>query len=420
MKRYLAIATLITTCSCAQAQMPVMLGEQAEQVYPLVPDLVDSLADIAPVARLAGGSRVVCMGEATHGTHEFFTLKAKVFKQLVLEHGFLTFILEASFAECALINEDLNDPQSSAEKAANRLVFWTWHTTEVRDLIAWIRTYNLPRPAAERIHFMGCDMQDAQADVYFIERQLTRIIPDSLAEWSTLIAPLKVRPKDQPPLDRQRALVKEISAWLRGHDAVLAEHMDADQRWTMDMCLRNLWQATRSPKDPGYRDSCMAANIQAIDSLREGGLFVWAHNGHVMRSRGGRWEDHGHRMGGWLDKAYGKDLFVVGFAFHEGCFIARNAEAVQPGKGDKLRAASKCCVMRAPRGSLTTPLSKTGLKAFFVDMRGTSNELFLKEREMWEVGAVFGGEEHHLRRQRAAQNFDALIFVNTSTPAVPF
>lgn len=86
------------------------------------------------------GARIVALGEATHGTREFFKLKHRLVEFLVAEHGFTTFAIEANWPECEAAIEYVMNGVGDPAVALAGLHFWTWDTEEVLALIEWMRS----------------------------------------------------------------------------------------------------------------------------------------------------------------------------------------------------------------------------------------------------------------------------------------
>ena len=114
-------------------------------------------ADLEPLRHIIGDARIVSLGEATHGTREFFQLKHRLLEFCVSELGFTIFGIEASYPECLRINDYvLNGTGNPAEALASQR-FSTWDTDEVLALIEWMRAWN--RTQARKVKFYGFDMQ---------------------------------------------------------------------------------------------------------------------------------------------------------------------------------------------------------------------------------------------------------------------
>src|SRR5689334_21942379 len=98
--------------------------------------------DLVPLKEWIGDARIVALGEATHGTHEFFEMKHRMLRFLVEEMGFNTFAIEANLPEANLLNDYLHTGQGDPAALLDGLHFWTWDTQEVLDMILWMRAHN--------------------------------------------------------------------------------------------------------------------------------------------------------------------------------------------------------------------------------------------------------------------------------------
>src|SRR5947209_4696559 len=99
-------------------------------------------SDMEPLKSIVGDARIVSLGEATHGTREFFQLKHRMLEFLASEMGFTVFSIEATMPEGFDVNEYVLTGKGDPAKALAALGFWTWDTEEVLDMIRWMRTYN--------------------------------------------------------------------------------------------------------------------------------------------------------------------------------------------------------------------------------------------------------------------------------------
>ncbi|HKE13886.1 MAG TPA: erythromycin esterase family protein, partial [Kofleriaceae bacterium] len=116
-------------------------------------------ADMAPLAASIGRARVVALGEATHGTREFFQMKHRMFEYLVSERGFTVFAIEANWPESLAVNRYVLTGEGDPKAALAGLYFWTWNTEEVLALIEWMRAWNADPAHARKVKFFGFDMQ---------------------------------------------------------------------------------------------------------------------------------------------------------------------------------------------------------------------------------------------------------------------
>ncbi|MEI7575336.1 MAG: erythromycin esterase family protein [Armatimonadota bacterium] len=155
--------------------------------------------DLKKLRSMLDGVRIVGMGEATHGTREFFETKHRMFRFLVEEMGFRVFILEASMAGCLMMDDYVLGKKVDVKEAIYRQQFWTWSVVELRELLEWMREYN--RTHAEKLRVFGNDMQNSEDPmVYFlsIKGRLKNFpndtkFPTQDAEWESWLPLIKAQ-----------------------------------------------------------------------------------------------------------------------------------------------------------------------------------------------------------------------------------
>ncbi|MGO9088497.1 MAG: erythromycin esterase family protein [Candidatus Sulfotelmatobacter sp.] len=121
--------------------------------------------DLQPLTKVVGDARIVALGEATHGTREFFQLKHRLIEFLASQKGFTIFSIEANMPEAYRLNDFVLNGNGDPKQLLKGLYFWTWDTEEVLNMILWMREFN--RSGKGRIEFTGFDMQtpDVTMDV---------------------------------------------------------------------------------------------------------------------------------------------------------------------------------------------------------------------------------------------------------------
>ena len=110
-----------------------------------------------PLKKIIGNARIVSLGEATHGTREFFQLKHRMLEFLASEMGFTIFSIEANMPEAYRLNDYVLNGVGDPAKLLKGMYFWTWDTQEVLEMIRWMREFN--KSGKGRIQFTGFDMQ---------------------------------------------------------------------------------------------------------------------------------------------------------------------------------------------------------------------------------------------------------------------
>jgi erythromycin esterase len=115
--------------------------------------------DLAGVDRLIGNARIVALGEASHGTAEFFQMKHRLLEYLVEKKGFTVFAIEGNWPEAQVADRFIKTGDGDARTALAAMYFWTWQTEEVSALLHWMRHYNATRGERPFLSFTGFDMQ---------------------------------------------------------------------------------------------------------------------------------------------------------------------------------------------------------------------------------------------------------------------
>jgi erythromycin esterase-like protein len=113
--------------------------------------------DMQPLKKVVGDARIVSLGEATHGTREFFQLKHRMMEFLATEMGFTIFSIEANMPEAYRLNDFVLNGTGDPVKLIKGMYFWTWDTQEVLDMVLWMREFN--KSGKGRVEFTGFDMQ---------------------------------------------------------------------------------------------------------------------------------------------------------------------------------------------------------------------------------------------------------------------
>lgn len=327
-------------------------------------------ADLQPLAAALGSARILGLGEATHGTREFFQLKHRLLEWLVREHGVNVFAIEATMPEAFDLNQYVLTGRGDPQKALAGLYFWTWDTEEVLELIRWMRHWN-EDPKHAKVKFYGFDMHEAPRATKFILDYVTRVAPSEAPAFTAALAPLKnsldVRAVPTLSPDALQTLEQAASRLLGRFDAARVEwtaRSTADAWAVAQQHARVLVQyleVTRLGQTPAAgeaRDRAMADNITWIAEHEgpQSKLVVWAHDFHVSYG-----DTAFHPMGQFLRTRWGKDYRNVGFAFDHGGFRS----------GDRLEneRIHPFQVPPLPAGSFDATLNATGLMRFILDLR---------------------------------------------------
>lgn len=374
--------------------------------------------DFLPLEHVIGDARIVAMGEATHGTREFFQLKHRMLEFLVEQMGFTIFAIEANWPESLAVNDYVLSGKGDPEQALGGLYFWTWDTQEVLQMIEWIRSYNQDPRHKHKVQFLGFDMQVTQVAVSNVIAYLEEVDPDKAKVGREILAPLQDRMvereyPEKPVLFRKKT-AQAIESMLSSFDQHKVSYVKASSNKEWELARHNLEIVSQAEQmlaqaAPSARDRAMAANVKWILDREspDTKIMLWAHNLHVASLPGGD-----ASMGSSLRKIYGQQMVVCGFSFDYGSF-----QAIGPHKG--LRTFS---VAPAGPNTFDAALAQTGIPIFAIDLRaapsdGVVGDWLNAPQRMREIGAVYDEKTPDAYFQTGyPHEYDVVFFVN-KTPA---
>lgn len=414
-------------------------GRLAERVVPLNRAGLDGgFEDLRPLADAFEDRQIVGLGEATHGTREFFELKCRIVRFLVTELDVRVLGLEANFAEARPIDEYVVSGKRGAEAAVNELSYWTWRTESVLALVEWLRRYNEGLPPAERVRFYGYDVRSTRGPARALAEFLERVDPGCLNEIEPHLTELEADwiGRGQESTAEQVLAARTVASDLADR---FERHGDAyrsavgDRDWRLAKRHRRLIEQTYQfvtaalfddrPSPNAVRDAAMAENVHWIlDYERSDRMALWAHNGHVTTGSGtfGNDGESSKPMGHHLKREYGDRYYAVGFEFGRGtCRAVPDPESVED-----LRVGTRS-IEAPPDGSVPAVLEDIGEPVCFLDLSSTPDDPVVREwveraHRIHNVGAVHRTDpEGNYASVVLGRAFDGLVFVARTEPTVP-
>ncbi|MFH8405236.1 erythromycin esterase family protein [Streptomyces sp. NPDC018019] len=420
-------ATAPTTPAAHRNQNPVRALEQA--AHPLrSTEPGRKTADLRALSAMIGDAKVVGLGEATHGSHEFFTMKQRLFRHLVEEKGFTTFALELSWSAGLEIDAYLQTGKGDARRVAKHaLANSPWDREEFVSLITWMRDYNRRHPH-HTVHFMGDDIGAPSIDDAFFDRvtgYVQRTHPEALPQLNELYAGL--RPIDdvfaylrKPMAERQRLAAKaqqalelitsrkgaggdayEAYAWAEQNARYIAQ---TTEFLTMDVeDPASLTAAQR------FRDQVMAQNITWWQRRTGHKILLSAQNDHVGYVAGDP-QLYPKTQGSFLRDTMGKGYLPIGFTFYRGSFLS---------KDDPLSGGWKKFTVGAPKPAMNEhTLDQVRYRNFYLDVRQApqaARTWLNVTRPTRNIGTQYPHPDAHVA---IARSFDVLIHLHEVSAAI--
>jgi erythromycin esterase len=351
-RRFLGgVATTVALASVGCAGGPPgrtdHLGEAAVPVDRTAPP--GDPADIQSLPEALGDAAIVGLGEATYGTREFFQLKHRILRSLVLEHGVRTVTFENGFARTRALDDYVRRGEGDARTALSTSLHPVWQAEAVLATVDWLRSFNAGRPAGDRVSLYGLDATSIMWPARELRSYLRSATPplpgESARSELNSLAEAPVSGREDGQLQRALATAGSVADALESH---LADHesayVDATSRGEYERALRDIWTIRRARpyirarhlggghlQSHSLRDESMAENVAWVRDHEDADtVVVWAHNGHVKNGEFGDPVDGRGTvpvMGRHLTEQYGDEgYYALAMDFASGSFRARNTQ----------------------------------------------------------------------------------------------
>lgn len=389
--------------------------------------------DLSALESILNDKKLVAIGEATHGTKEFFQMKHRMFQFLVEKMGYNVFGIEASMTDCMAINDYILYGKGDPKKVIKGMNFWTWDTKEVLVMVEWMRKYN--ESHIKKIKFYGFDMQFSSTAAENVTEYLKKV--DAAYEVKVEGALLKFNNKELDYGVKIKLPIDEIKDIINHFEKNKDEYIEKSSKEQYELYKENLniiceFYDTFAIKRSDYerenkRDKYMAENIKWIldNEAPDSKMMVWAHNVHVSKGVENTnnltpdyQEGNVKRMGSNLYDICKDEMYVIGFEFGKGSFRAnfRNKKNGQMVNG-------KCTLGTVKSGSAADIFSKVD-SLFFIDFKTCEEDKDAKNilstpQSYHEIGAVFSDENNCYKSEILDVRYDGLIFVDTTNSAEP-
>ena len=396
---------------------------------------------------LIGDARFVLLGEATHGTHEFYEQRARITQRLLSEKGFTAVAVEADWPDAYRVNRyvraegDDRDPVS-ALGGFQRFPSWMWRNTDVVDFIDWLRTWNDARPADARAGFYGLDLYSLFTSIEEVLRYLDNVDPDAAGEARKRYACFDHYGDDSQQyayatgLGNSESCQRDVIAQLQQMQQRAADQMRRDGIAASDaffyarqnaLLVKNAEEYYRTMfrgrvSSWNLRDRHMSETLDALAEHlsttrgKQAKIVVWEHNSHVGDARAteigrlGEWN-----VGELSRQRYGDAAFLVGFSTYEG-WVTAASEWDGPAERKQVRPALP--------GSYEEVFHQTGLGNFMLPLRPDSaaRQALLEGRLERAIGVLYlprTERQSHYFSAQLPQQFDAVIHIDSTSAVQP-
>jgi erythromycin esterase-like protein len=409
--------------------------------------LTHSAGDYDPLLELIGNARFVLLGEASHGTHEFYRERAQITRRLIGEKGFNAVAVEADWPDALRVNRYVQgqnaDPDAVEALAGfQRFPAWMWRNADVLDFVGWLRTHNESlSPGATTAGFYGLDLYSLHASIGAVLNYLDKVDPagaqrarhryacfENFGEDPQAYgyaAGLGLSPTCESQVVAQLIDLQRRAAEYARRDGRMAEddffyaQQNAQLIKSAESYYRSMFRGRVSSWN--LRDEHMVNTLGALVrhlSLRnpETKVVVWAHNSHLgdaratQMGRSGEWN-----VGQLVRERYGHECVLVGFSTYSGTVTAASN---WDGPAERKK------VIPAMPGSYEALFHDVGIPSFLLTLpRGSHVSNGLREPMLERaIGVIYRPDTEfasHYFEARMSDQFDAVIHFDQTRAVEP-
>src|SRR6266480_3597840 len=401
-----------------------------------------------PLLKLIGNARFCLLGEATHGTHEFYQERAEITKRLIKEKGFTAVAVEADWPDAFRVNRyvrGLGDDKNANEALGGfkRFPTWMWRNTVILDFVEWLRDYNSSLPSnATKVGFYGLDLYSMYTSIEAVLGYLNKIDPEAARRARYRYSCFEHFGEDTQTYGYaanfeitescEREVIGQLLE-LRKHAADYASrdgHVAQDEFFFAEQNARLVLNAERYYRTMfrgrveswNLRDHHMAETLDAlVTHLNSQGqkakVAVWEHNSHLGDARATYMADYGElNVGQLVREHYGPEAVLIGFTTYTGTVTAAS---------DWGGPAERKRVRPALASSYEATFHDVNAPNFLLPLRdrGAASIAVRDPRLERAIGVIYLPQterQSHYFEARLSDQFDAVIHFDETHALEPF
>jgi erythromycin esterase-like protein len=427
--------------------MSASLDSIAETVREGASLLCGARNDYDPLFKMIGDARFVLLGEATHGTHEFYRERAEITKKLIEEKNFNAVAVEADWPDAYRVNRFVRGEteDADAEEALRdfrRFPTWMWRNADMLDFVGWLREHNdtISDPA-QKIGFYGLDLYSLHTSIEAVLGYLKDIDPEEArrarARYScfenfgsdpqdyAMSTMVEHNHSCEEEVIRQLVELRRRAQQYVRHDGHLAadEYFFAEQNARLvknaELYYRSMYRGRVSSWN--LRDRHMMETLEALTAHLErqrgnSKVVVWEHNSHLGDARATQMGEHGElNVGQLVREKYGASSVLVGFTTYHGTVTAAS-EWDLPAERKRVRDA-------LPE-SYEALFHEAGEERFFLNLRDSKDlSAALREPHLERaIGVIYlphSERVSHYFDARLSDQFDAVLHFDHTRAVEP-
>ncbi len=399
---------------------------------------------LAPLVDAIGDAHVVLIGEASHGTHEFYRVRADLTAALIQQKSFNIVAVEADWPDAYRANRWVHLTSGDADSVDalgdfTRFPRWMWRNEVVVEFLRWLRTFNIGWPPQDRVGFYGLDLYSLHSSIHAVLEYLQKVDPDAArrararyacfdhfgtdAQSYGYAATVGLSPSCEEGVVAQLVELQKRAAEYANRDGFVAqdEYFYAEQNARLVRDAEQYYRAMFGGRVESWnvRDTHMMETLDALLdwTRRRAGTakaVVWAHNSHLGDARATQMGEWGElNLGQLVRQRHDGDAYLIGFTTHTGHVTAAR---------DWDEPAERRHVRPSLAGSYERLFHDVGLERFILLLDDATLRAALTPRLERAIGVVYKPETErgsHYFRARLPNQFDAVIHIDTTDALRP-
>jgi len=392
-----------------------------------------------------GDARIVLIGEASHGTHEFYRERARITRRLIEERGFTAVAVEADWPDAYRVNRYVrgrSDDASPLEALGDfeRFPMWMWRNEDVMNFVGWLRDHNDRHPDGQA-GFYGIDLYSLHRSMHAVIEYLEGIDPEAARrarsryacfehfgedpqQYGAAAAYGTHEPCEHQVVEQLIELQRREAELARGGPLAEDEHFYAEQNARLARNAERYYRSMFRGRVSSWnlRDTHMTDTIDALlehdrSQGKDARVVVWAHNSHLGDASATEMGRGGEvNVGQLVRERHGRGaVFSIGFSTYRGTVAAADDW------GDPAR---RMRVRPALSGSYEELLHGVGEEAYWLNLRdiNEATTLLRQERLQRAIGVIYRPETErwsHYFHATLPEQFDAMLHFDETSALVP-
>jgi erythromycin esterase-like protein len=392
-----------------------------------------------------GDAALVLIGEASHGTHEFYAARAELTKALILRNGFNLVAVEADWPDAYRANRWVRHASVDADAEGalgdfTRFPRWMWRNRDVVAFLDWLRGHNQSLDDRSRVGFYGLDLYSLHTSIDMVLAYLDKVDPAAAARARYRYACFEDFAEDSQAygyaatVGLSRSCEDDVVTQLVELRRRAAEYASRDGRVAADeyffaeqnaRLVRNAEEYYRAMfggrvESWNLRDTHMMETLRALLThvshlSGRSRAIVWAHNSHLGDARATQMGDGGElNLGQLVREAYGNKAYAIGFTTHAGTVTAAS-NWDDPGERKRVRPSLP--------GSYERLFHDVGMERFALTLDDAQTRAALAAPRLERaIGVIYRPETErlsHYVRARLPEQFDAVLHIDETHAVKP-